>query len=56
MGKQNYDFVNAHISNISFPKTIEQLEDFIYVHGCFNVVDVINESVDGYTIWTGQCF
>ena len=29
MSEQKYDFVNAHINNISFPKTIEQLEDFI---------------------------
>lgn len=52
MNEQKYDFVNAHINNISFPKTIEQLEDFIYEHGCYNVEDVINEAVDGYTIWT----
>ena len=50
--KLNYDFVNAHINNIGFPKTIEQLEDFIYEHGCYNVEDVINEAADGYTIWT----
>ena len=50
--KLNYDFINAHINNISFPKTIEQLEDFIYEHGCYNVEDVINEAADGYTIWT----
>ena len=50
--KLKYDFVNAHINNISFPKTIEQLEDFIYEHGCYNVEDVINEAADGYTIWT----
>lgn len=47
-----YEFVNAHINNISFPKTIEQLESFIYEHGCYNVEDVINEATDGYTIWT----
>ncbi len=46
------NFVNAHINNISFPKTIEQLEGFIYEHGCYNVEDVINEAADGYTIWT----
>ena len=54
MGEQKYNFVNAHINNISFPKTIEQLEDFIYEHGCYNVEDVINEATDGYTnciIW-----
>lgn len=47
-----YEFVNAHINNISFPKTIDQLEDFIYDHGCYNVEDVINEAAGGYTIWT----
>ena len=52
MYEQNKNCVNAHINNISFPKTIEQLEDFIYEHGCYNVEDVINEAVDGYTIWT----
>lgn len=51
-GKSEYEFVNAHINNISFPKTIEQLEEFIYAHGCYNVEDVINESFDGYTVWT----
>ena len=45
-------FVNAHINNISFPKTIKQLEDFIYEHGCYNVEDVINEAAGGYTVWT----
>ena len=52
MGEQNYDFVNAHLNNISFPKTIEQLEDFIYEHGCYNVEDVLNEAECGYTRWT----
>ena len=52
MDKPKYDFVNAHINNISFPKTIEQLESFIYEHGCYNVEDVINEATDGYTVWT----
>ena len=47
-----YEFVNAHINNISFPKTIEQLEDFIYEHGCYNVEDIINEATDGYVTWT----
>ncbi len=52
MGKQKYDFVNAYINNISFPKTIEHLEDFIYEHGCYNVEDVVNEVGEGYVIWT----
>ena len=52
MMKQEYDFVNAHINNISFPNTINELEMFIYEHGCYNVEDVINDSIDGYTNWT----
>lgn len=47
-----YEFVNAHINNISFPKTIDQLENFIYEHGCYNVEDIINEATDGYVTWT----
>ena len=45
-------YINAHINNISFPKTIEELEYFIYERGKYNVEDVINESNGGYTIWT----
>lgn len=45
-------FVGAHINNISFPKTIDELEMFIYKHGCFNVEDIINDSAKGYTVWT----
>ena len=52
MSEQKYKFVNAHINNISFPKTIDQLEEFIYEHGCYNVEDVIDEAPDGYTNWT----
>ena len=52
MNEHKYDYVNAHINNISFPKTIEQLEYFIYEHGCYNVEDVINEANEGYTVWT----
>ena len=44
--------VNAHINNISFPKTIEELEWYIYEHGCYNVEDIVNESKDGWTEWT----
>ena len=32
--------VNVHINHISFPKTIEQLEAFIYENGCYNVEDI----------------
>ncbi|MDD7350708.1 MAG: hypothetical protein PUG90_00775 [Clostridia bacterium] len=52
INKSNIHFVNAHINNISFPKTIEGLERFIYEHGRYNVEDIIQESIDGYTEWT----
>ena len=52
MNKQSKNFVNAHINNVSFPKTVEQLEIFIYEHGCYNVEDIIEASKDGYTNWT----
>ncbi len=35
-------YVNAHISNISFPTTIEELEVFIDDHGMYNVEEVLN--------------
>ena len=47
-----FEYVNAHVNNISFPKTIEQLEAFIYENGCYNVEDILNEADGGYTIWT----
>lgn len=50
--KENYEFVNAHINNISFPKTIEQLEDFINENDHYNVEDVLIEAYGGSTNWT----
>ena len=47
-----FEYVNAHINNISFPKTIEQLEAFIYENGCYNVEDILNEAEGGCTSWT----
>ena len=42
-------YVNAHINNISFPNTIEELESFIFENGLFNVEDILyNETA----IWT----
>ena len=52
MSQKKYNFVNAHINNISFPKTIEELETFIYENGSYNVEDILNEAQDGYVIWT----
>ena len=45
-------FINAHINNISFPKTIDELEYFIYQRGTYNIEDVIHQCSGGYTIWT----
>lgn len=42
-------FVQAHISNISFPNNIESLEVFIYEHGIFNIESILNG--DG-RVWT----
>lgn len=41
--------VQAIINNISFPKTIDELEWFIKDHGCFNVEDIL---YDGIVEWT----
>ncbi len=42
--------VQAFINNISFPETIEELEWFIYEHGCFNVEDVLYEEKTNWTV------
>ena len=52
ISNKDLKYINSHINNISFPKTIEELEWYIYEHGCYNVEDVINECEQGYTIWT----
>lgn len=44
-----YDYVQAFINNISFPKSLAELEYYATEHGCFNVEDVLNEDT---TIWT----
>lgn len=42
-------YVNAHINNISFPNTIEELETFIFQNGMYNVEEILyNDTV----IWT----
>ena len=43
-------YVNAHINNISFPTSIEELEYFVYEHGCFNVEDILTEPDTNWTI------
>ena len=47
-----HKYVSAHINNISFPKSINELETFIYQNERYNVEDIINESENGYVIWT----
>lgn len=42
--------VQAIINNISFPKTIDELEWFIKDHGCFNVEDVLNDNITEWTV------
>ena len=49
---KDFKYINSHINNISFPKTIEGLEWYIYEHGSYNVEDIVNESKDGWTEWT----
>ena len=45
--------IQAHINNIAFPKTIDELLFFIYEHGCFNVEDILYDAQDpGFTEWT----
>jgi len=36
------DYVQAHISNISFPSDIEGLENYVYYHGQYNIEDVLS--------------
>ena len=47
-----HKYVSAHINNISFPKSINELETFIYQNEHYNVEDIIIESENGYVIWT----
>lgn len=51
---ENETYIQAHISNISFPKTIEQLEIFIYQHDHYNVEDILLEEATAWTApnWT----
>lgn len=46
--------VQAYVNNIAFPSSLEELEFFIYEHGCFNVEDILYESETEWTApkWT----
>lgn len=45
----NYNNIQSFVNNISVPKTLEELQYYIYEHGCFNVEDILNEKE---TVWT----
>lgn len=47
---EEYEYINAHINNISFPKGIEELETFVYEHGMYNVEEVLNCSEVFWTV------
>lgn len=42
--------VQAIINNISFPKTVKELEWFIKEHGCFNVEDILYDETIEWTV------
>lgn len=43
-------FVNAHINNISFPTSIVELEDLIYVYGMYNIEDILTNTDSNWTV------
>ena len=43
-------YVNAHISNISFPTSIEELEVFVYEHGLYNLEDILLAADNCWTV------
>lgn len=45
-----HPYVNAHINNISFPTTLEELEYFIFEHGQYNVEDILTEPDTNWTV------
>ena len=46
--------VQAHINNLAFPKTLDEVEWFLDENGHFNIEDILIESQmeDGYVEWT----
>lgn len=44
--------IQAHVNNISFPKSIDELEFYIYEHRCFNIEDVLQYKAGEYFFWT----
>ncbi len=41
--------IQSFISNTSVPKSLDELQYFIYEHGCFNVEDILNEEEINWT-------
>lgn len=46
----NVSYINAHINNISFPTTIEELETFVYGNGRYNVEEVVIYGAGSWTV------
>lgn len=44
--------IQAHINNISFPKSIDELEYYILEHRCYNVEDVLQYNANDDFFWT----
>ncbi len=42
--------VQSFINNISFPKSLDELQVFIYKHGCFNVEDILQNEDEYWTV------
>lgn len=46
----NTHYINAHINNISFPTSIDELEYYIYERRMFDVEDILTNSDSGWTV------
>jgi len=45
-----HPFVNAHVNNISFPTSIEELEYFMYEHGMYDVESILTDIDSNWTV------
>ena len=50
LDSQEKPYVNAHINNISFPTSIEELEVYVYEHGMYNVEDILTDDKNTWTV------
>ena len=47
---QETPYVNAHINNISFPTSVDELEVFVYEHRMYNIEDVLTNPDTNWTV------